>query len=424
VGSNLDEFFMVRVAGVRQQVAAGVRDVSPDGLTPAEQLETIRPAASDIIRRAKAYLKEQLLPALGESGIHVLDYAQLDGAQRAAVRAYFDSVVFPVLTPLAFDPGRPFPHISNLSLNLAVLVRDAAGSERFARIKVPGSLPRLVPVDRAPRHSSFVWLEQVIAANLDALFPSMEVLEAHPFRVIRDADTVIQDIEADDLLETIEENVRLRRFGNVVQLAVYESMPARIRQILVENLELKGDDLFVDQAPLGLSGIMQIYDVDRHDLKVSPYLPTVPPAIDGLSGNDLFAAIRREDVLLHHPFDSFSPVVQFLSAAARDPDVLAIKMTLYRVGRNSPVVEALLEASERRKQVAVLVELKARFDEESNIEWARALESEGVHVVYGLVGMKTHCKVALVVRREGERIRRWPTPISGSSPWTRRSAPT
>jgi polyphosphate kinase len=407
VGSNLDEFFMVRVAGVRQQIAAGVRDVSPDGLTPTEQLAAIRPAVSELIRRAKACLKDRLLPALREAGIQILDYADLDEGQRAAVRTYFDRVVFPVLTPLAFDPGRPFPHISNLSLNLAVLVRDVAGGERFARIKVPGTLPRLVAVDRAPRQCSFVWLEQVIAANLDALFPAMEILEAHAFRVIRDADMLVQDIEADDLLETIEENVRRRRFGSVVRLSVHESMPASIRQILVENLDLEVDGLSVEEAPLGLSGLLQVYDVDRHDLKEPPFLPAVPAALDGLSGPDVFAAIRREDILLHHPFDSFSPVVQFLRSAARDPEVLAIKMTLYRVGRNSPVVEALLEASERRKQVAVLVELKARFDEESNIEWARALESEGVHVVYGLVGMKTHCKVALVVRREGESIRRY-----------------
>jgi polyphosphate kinase len=411
VGSNLDEFFMVRVAGLKQQIAAGVRDASPDGLTPAEQLDAALRVVAELMRRAKSCFHDKLLPALRQAGIVVLDHSELDPHQREAVKSYFDRVVFPVLTPLAVDPGRPFPHISNLSLNLAVWIRQPSGEERFARIKVPGTLPRLVPVERPgppSRVVTFVWLEQVVAANLDALFPAMEVLGAHCFRVIRDADVVIQDLEADDLLETIEESVRRRRFGTVVRLSVDASMPESIRQILTENLEIQGGDLSIEQAPLGLSGLMRLYDVDRHDLKEPAFLPAIPAALDvGDSDADLFAAIRREDILLHHPFDSFAPVVQFLQAAARDPDVLAIKMTLYRVGRNSPVVEALLEASENRKQVAVLVELKARFDEESNIGWARALEREGVHVVYGLLGVKTHAKVALVVRREGERIRRY-----------------
>ena len=418
-GSNMDEFFMVRVSGIRKQVEARVAELSPDGLTPRDQLAAIRKFSVDLYARAHQCLNRRVLPRLEKEGVFVLDYKQLPKSQKEKVDDYFREVVHPVLTPLALDPGHPFPHISNLSLNLAIVIRDPRGIERFARLKVPDTLPRLVPVKRSsgatrrngtvPHNHYFVWLEQLIAANIGALFPGMEVVSAHPFRIIRDADVEIQEIEADDLLETMEQSIRRRRFGSVVQVAVYESMPENIRRLLLDNLRIRSSDLFIQNKPLGLAGIWQLYDhVERHDLKYPAYKPRVVPQFRNLTlANDVFTAIREGDILLHHPYDSFASVIDFLNAAARDPQVLAIKQTLYRVGYNSPVVEALLEATERGKQVAVLVELKARFDEESNIGWARTLEQAGVHVVYGLVGLKTHAKVAMVVRQEGEGIRRY-----------------
>ncbi|MFN8598742.1 MAG: polyphosphate kinase 1 [Anaerolineae bacterium] len=418
VGSNLDEFYMVRVAGLKQQIDAGVIEPAADGSTPAEQLAAIRKAASRLMQESRTCLQKELLPELDQAGLHVLDYGALNESQKAKVDEYFDQVVFPVLTPLAVDPGRPFPHISNLSLNLAVIIRDRKGQERFARVKVPDTLPRFTPIKRSsgsvrkdgtvPFHHYFVWLEQLIATHLTRLFPGMEVIEAHPFRVVRDADIDIQELEAADLMESMEESVRQRRFGTVVSLMVNTTMPANIRNILVENLEMDRNDVYALDGPLGLSSLMNLYGIDRHDLKENPFVPALPAPLRGKNyNNDIFGAIRRQDILLHHPYDSFTPVIDFLKAAARDPDVLAIKQTLYRVGRNSPVVEALLEASQNGKQVAVLVELKARFDEESNIGWAKMLESEGVHVVYGLLGLKTHSKIAMVIRKEGEGIRRY-----------------
>jgi polyphosphate kinase len=417
VASNLDEFFMVRVAGLKQQVAAGVVDLPPDGLTPAEQLAQVRKEAGRLMKQARVVFHEAVLPQLRATGIHLLEYRELNDKQLASIQKYFEDVVFPVLTPLAFDPGRPFPHISNLSLNLAILIRDPHGQERFARLKVPEALPRLVPIKRSsgatrkdgtvPHAHYFVWLEQVIAANLPSLFPGMEILAAYPFQVTRDADFVIQDLEADDLLETVEEGVRGRRFRSVVRLSVIEDMPKQLRDILVDNLAMDSNDVYAAGSPLGMRSLLAVAAIDRRDLKEPPFLPTVPPPLVEARDGDLFAAIRQQDILLHHPYDSFTPVVEFIETAARDPQVLAIKQTLYRVGRNSPVVEALLEAREYGKQVAVLVELKARFDEESNIGWARALEREGVHVIYGLVGLKTHAKIALVVRNDGDRIRRY-----------------
>ena len=418
VGSNLDEFFMVRVAGLKQQIDAGIMEMSADGLTPAEQLAAIRKMATRLMIESRTCLHDQLMPQLDQVGIHILDYSALNESQKTKVDEYFDEVVFPVLTPLAFDPGRPFPHISNLSLNLAVLIRDRNGKEHFARIKVPDTLPRFTPIKRSsgsvrkdgtvPYHHYFVWLEQLIAAHLDRLFPGMEIVEAHPFRVVRDADIDIQELEASDLLESMEESVRQRRFGIVVRITVNSAMPAHIRSILIENLEMDRNDVYTIDGPLGLSSLMGLYSIDRYDLKDPSFAAFTPAPLRGKSyDGDIFGAIRRQDILLHHPYDSFMPVVDFLKTAARDPDVLAIKQTLYRVGRNSPVVEALLEASQNGKQVAVLVELKARFDEESNIGWAKALEAEGVHVVYGLLGLKTHSKIALVIRKEGEGIRRY-----------------
>ncbi len=418
-GSNMDEFFMVRVSGIRKQVEARITEVSPDGRTPRDQLAAIRKLAIELYDEAHTAFRRKLLPKLDKAGIHVLDYDKVSKAQREKADTYFREVVHPVLTPLALDPGHPFPHISNLSLNLAIVLRDPQGIEKFARLKVPDTLSRLVPVKRSsgatrkdgtiPRHHYFVWLEQVIAANVGTLFPGMEVLAVHPFRVIRDADFEIQEIEADDLLEIMQQSIRRRKFGSVVKVSIYDSMPDEIRDLLLENLEVQASDLYVQSKPLGFASLWQLYDsVERYDLKFPPYKPRLLPQFQSLASyEDLFAAIRQEDLLIHHPYDSFAAVIDFLNAAARDPQVLAIKQTLYRVGRNSPVVDALLEASERGKQVAVLVELKARFDEESNIGWARMLEQAGVHVVYGLVGLKTHCKVGMVVRQEGDRIHRY-----------------
>jgi polyphosphate kinase len=415
VGSNLAEFFMVRVAGLKQQIEAGVFDLSIDGLTPAQQFAAVGQAARSLTHDARDCL-HRLLPLLGAAGVHVLDFAAMNDYQRMHAQRYFDETVFPVLTPLAHDPGRPFPHISNMSLNLAVTLLDEGGVRRFARVKVPNTLPRLIEVPAAARasippvqnlHEKFlVWLEQVIIAHLPRLFPGMKVLEAHAFRVTRDAEMLIQDLEAEDLLERVERGVRERRFGSVVRLTIDPGMPDDIKQLLAENLGLEPEDIYTLVPPLGTSDLIQLWAIDRPDLKDPPLIQVVPPELDS-SEKDIFAAIRRQDILLHHPYDSFSPVIEFMQAAARDPNVLAIKQSLYRVGHDSPIVQALLDAARRDKQVAVLVELKARFDEESNIEWAKALEKEGVHVVYGLLGLKTHSKTTLVVRREGERIRRY-----------------
>ena len=420
VGSNLDEFFMVRVAGLKGQLESGALESGPDGMTPSEELIAIRERVTDLYKAGQDCLRSQLLPGLKKEGIHVVDYAQLTQAQIEIANGYFTDTVFPTLTPLAFDPGRPFPHISNLSLNLAVLIRDLQGVEHFARVKVPDSLPQLVPLQsvvkeqkskskaKPPKPLYFVWLEQLIVANLQSLFPGMEVIEAHPFHVTRDAETAIQQLEAADLLESVEEGVWQRRFADVVRMEINDTMPSDVLEILLKNLEIESGDVYKMKGPLSLSRLKHLLSLDRPDLKDKPFVPSLVPALQPQDeGEDIFSAIRRQDVLLHHPFDSFQPVVAFLQKAARDPAVLAIKITLYRVGRNAPVVEALLEAIDNGKQVAVLVELKARFDEESNIEWARRLEREGVHVVYGLMNLKVHCKAALVVRQEKDRIRRY-----------------
>ncbi len=416
VGNNLDEFFMVRVAGLKKQVAAGIVDVTPDGMTPAEQLAVIRKVTLKLMTEAQESFQDDLVPLLDKAGVHILNYADLTQKLKENVDNYFTEVIFPVLTPMAFDPGHPFPHISNLSLNLAVLVRDSR--DHFARIKVPGTLPRLVPIKRSsgsvrkdgtvPHHHYFVWLEQVIVANLDSLFPGMEIIESYPFRVTRDADVMIQELEASDLLESIEQGVRQRRFGSVVRVEVNKAMPTHIRKILSENLQMDRNDMFTLEGPLGLSSLMGLYQVERFDLKDPSFVSSIPAPLEGESyDGNIFAAIRQGDILVHHPYDSFIPVVDFLQLAAKDPNVYAIKQTLYRTGSDSPVIKALLDARETGKQVAVLVELKARFDEESNIGWARTMEREGVHVIYGLLGLKTHSKIALIVRKEGEHIRRY-----------------
>ncbi|HMR65936.1 MAG TPA: polyphosphate kinase 1 [Anaerolineae bacterium] len=410
--SNTDEFFMVRVAGLMQQVAANVIDVPADGLTPTEQLRAIR-------KKVRANLKvmhtcyHELHQKLTEAGVHLHKYDELSQSQRDAADEYFHNEIFPVLTPLAFDPGRPFPHISSLSLNLAVIVRDPeTGDKQFARIKVPNTLPRLTPVKRnrsdTRRVHRFIWLEDLIAHNLASLFPGYEIVEYYIFRITRNADLEIEADEASDLLEVIEATVRQRRFGFVVRLTVAKEMPEPIRQILIQNLSVNPEDIYESNVPLGVSSLMSLLSIDRPDLKDSPYVPIVPPRFRKTEHRqEIFDAIREGDILLHHPYDSFGPVVDFLRAAARDPQVIAIKQTLYRAGKNSPVVDALMEARENGKQVAALVELKARFDEESNIGWARKLEREGVHVVYGFMSLKTHSKICLVVRREDDQIQRY-----------------
>jgi polyphosphate kinase len=418
VGSNVDEFFMVRVAGLKRQVEKGVSDPGPDGMSSSEQLRAIRASVIRLYRGAQDCWSKELMPALEQAGIRILSYADLSDEQRALADSYFQETVFPTLTPLAFDPGRPFPHISNLSLNLAVLLRGSEGDEHFARVKIPDTLPQLVPVSVAPKvkgrakkpavkEQGFVWLEQLVMANLGTLFPGMEILEAHPFHVTRDADSEIQNLEAGDLLESVEEGVWQRRFADVVRVEINEGMPAPVLDILVENLELDRDDIYKLNGPLSLVRVRHLTRVDRPDLKFAPFVPALPAALKEAEEEDIFTTIRRGDILFHHPFDSFQPIVGLLQKAAKDPNVLAIKITLYRIGRNAPVVDALLEAVENGKQVAVLLELKARFDEESNIEWARKLEEYGVHVVYGLMGLKVHCKALLIVRKEGDVIRRY-----------------
>jgi len=410
--SNMDEFFMVRVAGLRQQVAAGVTETPADGMAPAEQLAAIRKIVRARIKEMN-HCYDDITAKLAQAGIHLHHYQDLTRSQQKNANEYFRNEIFPVITPLAFDPGRPFPHISSLSLNLAVLVRNPEdGTENFARIKVPGMLPRLIPVKRIRGDNQkihrFVWLEDLIIHNLPDLFPGYNIVESHLFRITRNADLEIEGNEAGDLLETIEANVRRRRFGFVVRLTEAPNISENIRQLLARNLDVAPEDTYESRSPLGLSGLMSLTKVPRSDLKDPPFQPVMHSRLRHLEHRtEIFDAIREGDMMLHHPYDSFVPVIDFLQAAARDPHVLAIKQTLYRAGKNSPVVDALTEATENGKQVAALVELKARFDEESNIGWARALERVGVHVVYGFMGLKTHTKICLVVRREDDVIRRY-----------------
>ncbi len=417
VNSNLDEFFMVRVAALKQKASAGSQDLSIDGKTVTQQLAAVRERLDELMGDIYNCFQKQLVPGLGRHGIEIVDYSELDNREKAAVNQYYLDTVFPVLTPLAFDPGRPFPHISNLSLNLAIVLRDTDDREHFARLKVPQQLPQLVVIPMKPAGKSgrkapaapqrFVWIEQVIAANLGSLFPGLKIVESHPFHVTRDAEVAIKELESDDLLESVEEAVWRRRFRKPVRLQTDTSISDDILEILIENLEVNPVDVFRVNGPLDLTRLRQLPSLDRPELRDEPLEPFTPPEFSKNADEDIFTVIRREDRMLHHPFQTFLPIVDLLKKAAHDPDVLAIKMTLYRVGRNSPIVSALLEAIENGKQVAVLLELKARFDEESNIEWARALEREGVHVVYGLVGLKVHCKIALIVRKEHEHIRRY-----------------
>ncbi len=413
--TNLDEFFMIRVSGLKDQIAAGVTAAPADGMSPAEQLAEIRKRVLPMLQEQRRCFYDEIVPGLAANNIFIRHYYELGDEEHDCLRSYFLSEILPVVTPLGHDPGRPFPHISNLSLNLAVLLRGPDGAEHFARVKVPTSLPRLVQLpctQEAARPQEvvyrYVWLEEVIIGNLGVLFPGYTIIEAYAFQVIRDADMEIQEDEAPDLLETIEEGLRQRQFGPVVRLILDEAMSDSMVKLLMEKLEVEAQDVYMVQPPLGMGNLWTLMSINRPDLRDAPFVPAVPVVLrDAKSPEEIFAAIRKQDILLHHPYDSFKPVLDFINAAAVDRDVLAIKQTLYRVGRNSPVVRSLLEAERNGKQVAVLVELKARFDEESNIGWARALEAEGVHVVYGLVGLKTHSKITLVVRREPGGLRRY-----------------
>ncbi len=417
--SNLDEFFMIRVSGLRRQMEASAHHKTPpDGLLPSEQLALIRQQLLPKLEESYHCWKNDLLSKLKKEGIKVLHYDQLKRKQRKLLRRYFKKEIYPALTPLAFDPGHPFPHISNLSMNLAVVVHDPKHGQRFARLKVPKIYPRLIAIpseesadenqelglnDRGS--TNFVWLEEVVSANLDLLFPGLKVEAAYPFRVTRDADPEIEEDEASDLLSAIEESVRERQFGSAIRLEIDISMPDQVRDILQTNLDVASYQIYVVDGPIGLSDVMELMEINRPELKDKPFKPSIPPSLS--TDESIFSVIRRKNILLYHPYDSFEPVIRFIREAARDPEVLAIKMTLYRVGPDSPVVAALMDARENGKQVAVLVELKARFDEANNIVWAKSLERAGVHVVYGLIGLKTHAKVCVVIRHEPDGIRRY-----------------
>jgi polyphosphate kinase len=408
LSSGLDEFFQVRVGGLKDHVAAGLRARSPDGRTASEQLKDIRLKCTRLQARADGVFESSLVPNLAKAGLYLTRVDELDEDEKARILAVFEKDIFPVLTPLAVDPGHPFPYISNLSLNLAVLVVDPSTREqRFARVKVPPLLPRFVPLNGGSR---FVALEQLIAANLPRLFPHMEIGRHHAFRVTRNADLDLEESEADDLLAAVETELRRRRFGRAVRLEVDRDTPAEVRDLLLEELELGVDDVYESTAPLGLGQLWALHSIDRPDLHEPPWVPMTQPrlATAGDGPVELFSVLRERDVLVHHPYDSFTTSVEaFITEAAEDPNVLAIKQTLYRTSEDTAIVSALVRAAEQGKQVAALVEVKARFDEQANIVWARQLERAGVHVVYGLVGLKTHSKIVLVVRREEDGLRRY-----------------
>lgn len=420
--SNLDEFYMIRVAGIKEQLRAKVIDTSIDGLTPIEQLRKIESTIQPMLKQLSNFWRDEIIPRLEENKINI--YNNLDEItkeERDALNQYFLKEIYPVLTPLAFDPGRPFPYISNLSLSFALLIKKPTGEKHFARVKVPGIIPRLLRIDNIvkskPKNGSngsykFVWIDDLIKSNLSLLFPGLEILEAYLFRITRDTDLEIQEDEADDLLQMIEENIKQRKFGSVVRLEVEKQMPEYMIDTLIENLEISRDDLHVIDGNLGLSDVILLYDLQLPHLKEKPFHPVTPNIFE--EEENIFSLIRRKDIMLHHPYDSFNPVIEFIKNASRDPEVLAIKQTLYRVGPNSPIIKYLIEAAELKKQVAVLVELKARFDEENNIFWARELEKAGVHVVYGLLGLKTHAKITLIVRKEIDGVKRYVHLSSGN----------
>ena len=415
-GSNLDEFFMVRVSGLRRQLGRPVAKAPPDGMTPAEQLQAITSRMNPLLERYGACWTDLLLPALRKAGIRILPFSGLSDEQRERMRSGFEREIFPVLTPLAFDITHPFPFISNLSLNLVVQIRHPEKGLSFARVKIPkGLFRRLMPVPGIPAEKEggvtdrlaydFVFLEDLVSANLDLLFPGMEIEAIYPFRITRDADIEIREDEAHDLLSAIEESMEMRRTGIPVRLEVDRTMPERIFRILASKLNLPHEFVHRSPCPIGIADLSELTGIPRPDLKDRPFLPAIPPVLEGET--DIFSAIRKRDILFYHPYDSFVPFIDLLNTAAHDPKVLGMKITLYRVDSDSPIVKALMEAREQGKQVTAVVELKARFDEQRNIIWARALERAGVHVVYGMVGLKVHAKMCLIVRREGEGLVRY-----------------
>ncbi|MDP8940817.1 MAG: polyphosphate kinase 1 [Actinomycetota bacterium] len=409
--TNLDEFFMIRVSGLQQQVAAELPNPVPDGMTPEEQLSRIHEITEEFLTEQRKTLNGDLLPALEDEGIRIVPHGKLNKTEKKELRQRFSEEILPVLTPLAIDPAHPFPHISNLSLNLLVVIEDE-GRKVIARVKVPTTIERFIRLPEKPARNGegrpeirLVRVEEVIAANLDELFPGKNVTASYVFQVTRNADFVIEEDEAGDLLQAIEDELEGRWFGRSARLVVSDNMPEDLREWLVQNLRIGENAVYCVPEPIGLADFDDLTHLDRPDLLYPPVTPRVPQEIR--NARSITQAIRQGDILLYHPYDSFSPVVEFVRAAANDPDVLAIKQTLYRVGSNSPIIEALSEARDEQTQVAVLVELKARFDEEPNIVWARQLEARGVHVAYGIVGLKTHAKICLVVRREGSRLRRY-----------------
>ncbi|MDH3731415.1 MAG: polyphosphate kinase 1, partial [Acidimicrobiia bacterium] len=415
VSHNIDEFFQVRVSGLKEQMVQGYAGLTVDGSTPSQQLADIRPRVAGLLaRRDRVFLKE-LLPDLENAGIRLSGHADLDESDRETLDAIFEDQIFPVLTPLAVDPAHPFPFISDLSLNLAVLARNETGESLFARVKVPAVLPRFIVL---PDGKRFVPLEEVIASHLDRLFPRTEVLGHWAFRITRTADPSIEEEEAQDLLEAMESALRTqKRSARAVRLEAHPEISPEVLGLLTEELQLDAEDVYLSEAPLDLGGLWGLYGLSRPDLKLPSFIPTTPDRLSsGAEPVDFFAEIAKGDILVHHPYESFTGSVgAFLAQAVADPDVLAIKQTLYRtsiaedpaLGGEESIVNSLIEAAEMGKQVAVLVELKARFDEQANIRWARLLEQAGAHVAYGVVGLKTHAKVLLVARREGGKIRRY-----------------
>ena len=417
--SNLDEFFMIRVSGLKEAVEQEVTTLSADGLSPAQQLAILRERILPLVAQQSDCLVQEILPKLKEEGLELTRYDSLTRYEKQSLDDFFSEKVCPILTPLAVDPSHPFPYISPLSLNIGLMVNapeKAIGlghkhpEPRFVRIKVPSVLPRLVPVGLSG--SKFVLLEEIIEANIQSLFPGMEPQTCHRFRVTRDADIEIREEEAEDLLRVIQEEVRQRRFGTPVRLEVSTDMPQEMIEYLAESLGLVEDDVYKISGPLSIQELMSLYDADRPELKDSPFEPNVPDWC--ADTKNIFTAIREHDRLVHHPYDSYDCVTNFINEAVDDEDVVAIKICLYRTGPDSPIPPALIRASEHGKQVTALIELKARFDEEHNIEWARKLDEAGVHVVYGIMGLKTHGKLTLVVRREDNQLKRYVHIASGN----------
>lgn len=409
--TNLDEFFMIRVSGLKDQLEDDSVELSSDGMTPAEQLKEIRERLLPLVEQQMLCLCEDVLPKLEAEGIVLKRYDELTDDEKHDLNLYFMQNVFPVLTPQAVDKSHKFPYISNLSLNLGLIIEpDEPYSPdkhetRFARIKVPPIVPRLVPVGNSG--NCFTWLGQLVAANASLLFPGMHVKQSYTFRVTRDADIEIREDEAGDLLRVMEQELRRRKFGTAVRLEVQADMPDEMVKYLSQSIGLKEEDVYRIHGPLNVPDLMALYKLEKPDLKDKPLHTTIPDVFKHNPTSSIFDVIKQQDVLVHHPYTAYSTVTDFINLAAKDPDVLAIKICLYRTGQHSPIVQALMAASEAGKQVAALVELKARFDEENNIGWARRLERAGVHVVYGLLGLKTHCKMALVVRRESNGLKRY-----------------